>query len=56
LTVSQIKRTDGDLLMKRIGPCVAWPEVKYPMEENAKENEEAEARCLAEVEKVIKQK
>ena len=37
------------------GPAVAWPEIKYPMEEFVTENAEAEARCLAEVERVIKE-
>jgi hypothetical protein len=37
----------------RTGPAVTWPEVKYPLEEYARENAEAEARSLADVERVI---
>lgn len=40
----------------RAGPSVSWPAVKYPLEEHAQENAEAEAKCLAEVERVIKHK
>jgi len=35
---------------------VSWPDVKYPMDQHAKENKEAEARSLADVERVIKAK
>lgn len=40
----------------RTGPSVSWPAVKYPLEEHVQENSEAEAKCLAEVERVIKHK
>ena len=39
-----------------IGPAVAWPDIKYPLEQYALENEEAEAQTLAQVENVIKER
>jgi hypothetical protein len=37
------------------GPAVPWPDVKYPLEDHVQENKEAEAKSLAEVERVIKE-
>jgi len=34
-------------------PHATFPTLKYPLEENIRENEEEEARCLAEVEQII---
>jgi 4-aminobutyrate aminotransferase/(S)-3-amino-2-methylpropionate transaminase len=36
-------------------PQASFPALKYPLEEHAKENAEEEARCLAEVERLIKE-
>merc|ERR1712066_1218257 len=34
-------------------PHASFPELRYPLEENVKENEAEEARCLAEIEDII---